>query len=171
MKRGWVYVLDAFSSTGTSACLHALRTRPNTRVVCIDRAHSLEYIRKHIPRKYWDRVLYIHDDITLLNARELSARMKAVWPDAELSDFIHCHASPSCRTYSRADRGKSRHRDKLGRPLTRRAKEDDKALRHAVRLLLQIKAHAPRVCITIENPVSLTFKLVPCIARLRRAAG
>ena len=169
--RAWVYVLDAFSGTGTSACLHALRTRPNARVVCIERDYTIEYLRARIPRKYWDRVVYIHDDITSINEHELLRRVKATWPEAELSEFVHLHASPSCRTYSRADRGRSRHRDVAGRPLSRRARADDKALRHAVTLLLRIKAHAPRACVTIENPVSNTFKLVPCIARLRRTTG
>ena len=73
---------------------------------------------------------------------------------------------PSCRTYLWANRGLSAHRDRDGRPLTVRAKEDDSALRHAVKLVLEIHIFCPTACSTIENPVSWTFGLIPCIARL-----
>ena len=81
------------------------------------------------------------------------------------------HASPLCRSHSQVDRGKSRRRDQHGRPLTRLAKADDKATRHVDQLIEQIKEHAPAAMYTIENPESKTFKMVPCIAKLRRTEG
>ena len=92
---GYEYVLDGFSGTCTSKCLHALRTRRRSRVVCIDRDHTLESVRKNIPKKYWDRVLYIQDDIRALDEHTLLSRIKAAWPDAEWSKFTHLHLSPS----------------------------------------------------------------------------
>ena len=171
MEGGYVYVLDGFSGTCTWACLHALRTMRRVRVVCIDRDHSLDYICAFIPRKYWEKVLYIQDDITNLDIHKLLSRIQAVWPDAKWKQFIHLHLSPSCRTYSRADRGLSAHRDRDGRPLTSRVKEDNSALRHVVKLVLEIHVFCPTACITIENPVSWTFGLVPCIACLRRSSN
>ena len=166
MEGGYVYVFDGFSGTCTSACLHALRTMRRVQVVCIDRDHSLDYIRAFIPCKYWEKVLYIQDDITDLDSNKLLSRIQAVWPDAKWKRFIHLHLSPSCQTYSRTDRGLSAHRDRYGRPLTPCAKEDDSALRHAVKLVLEIHVFCPTACITIENSVSWTFGLVPCITHL-----
>ena len=153
----------------TSACLHALQTMRRVRVVCINRDHSLDYIRTFILSKYWDKVLYIQDDIRQLNIHKLLSRIQDVWPDAVWSRFIHLHLSPSCRTYLRADRGLSCHQDQDRRPLTVRTKDDDLALHHAVRLVLEIHKHCPMMCITIKNLVSFTFRLVLCITKLRRS--
>ena len=115
---GYVYVLDGFSGTCTSACLHALKTIRNVRVVCIDKDHSLDYVRSFIPSKYWDKVLYIQDDIRQLDKRKLLSKIQAVWPDSVWSRFIHLHLSLSCRMYSRTDHSLSQHRAIDGTPLT-----------------------------------------------------
>ena len=165
------YILDFYAGTCTSAALYALRTHKHARVVCIDRDHSLEWVRKHVPAKYLSRLLYIQEDVRALSKQELMRRIKERWPTAEWSKFSHIHASPSCRTHSRADRGFSRHRDRHGRPLSKLAKDDDKALRHTLRVIMSIKEEAPNALYTIEQPVLPTFKLVPAIAKLRRTTG
>jgi intergrase/recombinase len=64
-----VYVLDLFSGTCTSAALYALRRHPHARVVCVDRDHTLAWVRrsKRIPERYLERLLIINDDIRRLN--------------------------------------------------------------------------------------------------------
>ena len=44
---------------------------------CINRDHSLNYIRAFIPCKYWDQVLYIQDDIRQLDIHKLLSRIQA----------------------------------------------------------------------------------------------
>ena len=123
-----------------------------------------------LPKDTWERVMLIRDDIRRIGVAELLKRVRRVWADFEVCRLILIHASPSCQTYSPADRGFSRHRDPCGRPLTTRAREDDDATRHAVRLISNLGDAAPRALITIENPRSKWFKMVPCIARLMRDA-
>ena len=163
-----VYVLDLFAGTCTSAALYALRRHPHARVVCVDRDRTLEWVRrsKLIPERYLDRLLIINDDIRRLDENIIMEHVRRRWPTARWHDFVHVHASPSCRSYSRADRGFSRHRDARGRPLTRLARQDDAALRRAVSIMLNVKRKAPGALYTLENPVSRTWKLVPCLARL-----
>ena len=130
----------------------------------------MEYMRRMLPRRFWARVMLIKDDIRQVTAKALCQRARLVWPDFKLSKVRMVHASPSCRTYSPADRGFSKHRGAGGRPLTRRARDDDDATSHAVELVEHVSRHAPRALVTIENPRSRWFKLVPCIARLIKDA-
>ena len=77
------YILDLYAGTCTSAALYALRTHKYARVVCVDRDHSLEWVRKHVPAKYFRRLLYIQDDVRALDKNELMRRIKERWPTAE----------------------------------------------------------------------------------------
>ena len=61
------YILDFYAGTCTSVALYALRTHKYARVVCIDRDHSLEWVRKHVPAKYLSRLLYIQEDVRALS--------------------------------------------------------------------------------------------------------
>ena len=90
------YIMDFYAGTCTSAALYALRTHKYARVVCIDRDHSLEWVRKHVPAKYFRRLLYIQDDMRMLDKNELMRRIKERWPTAEWCEFKHIHASPLC---------------------------------------------------------------------------
>jgi hypothetical protein len=162
---------DFFSGTCTSAALYGLRTNKSARFMCVDRDHSWQWVCRHIPRKYRARILYIKTDVLKLTMGDIIKKIKERWPAARWRHVKWVHASPSCRSHSQADRGRSRHRDQHGRPLTRLAKADDKATRHVVQLIEQIKEHAPAAMYTIENPESKTFKMVPCIAKLRRTEG
>ena len=87
-----------YAGTCTSAALYALRTHKYARVVCVDRDHSLEWVRKYVPAKYFRRLLYIQDDVHVLNKQELMRCIKECWLTAEWCEFKHIHASPSCRT-------------------------------------------------------------------------
>ena len=49
------------------------------RVVCINRDHSLDYIRTFIPSKYWGKVLYVQDDIRQIDIHNLLSKIQAVW--------------------------------------------------------------------------------------------
>ena len=109
-----VYVLDAYAGTGTSGCLFALRRVENSKVVCVERDMPADYLKQHLPRKYWSRVMLIQTDVRHLNCDDLYRRMRRTWPSFRPSRFALLHASPGCQTHSRADRGFSSHRDRLG---------------------------------------------------------
>ena len=68
-----VYVLDLFSGTCTSAALYALRRHRHARVVCVDRDHTIEWVRRGgwIPERYLDRLLIINDDIRRLDKTKI----------------------------------------------------------------------------------------------------
>ena len=121
--------------------------------------------------KYHHRILFINGDITTLTADTLLEKIQQHWPTASWDKFVHIHASPSCRSHSRADRGLSRHRGSAGEPLSKLAVADDAACESAVQIMEHVLQHAPNAMYTIENPVSWTFELQPCIKRLLATTG
>ena len=125
-------------------------------------------MKQWIPSEYHDRILHIQQDITTMTAASLLQLIQQKWPSAEWHKFVWCHGSPSCRTHSRADRGLSKHRDLSGKPLSASAKADDTALDSFINIMLTIREQSPHALISIENPVSPTFRLQPCIQRLRK---
>ena len=161
-----MYCLDEFSGTGTAAALYTLRRCKRSRAILIDNGHSIEYVKQWIPRKYHHRVLYIQRDINTLCADSIMELVRQRWPDAAWDKFVHIHASPSCRSHSRADRGLSKHRGSAGQPLTELAKSDDKSCAHAIGIMQDIRRIAKNALFTIENPESRTFLLQPCIKQL-----
>ena len=89
-------------------------------------------------------------------------------PCIKAINIIHIHGSPSCRSHSGADRGLTGHRDMYGRPLSKTAIMDDRVLHKFVQELGILMSYYPGMLVTIENPVSPTFMMVPDIARLIR---
>ena len=136
--------------------------------MCIDKYCSWSYLKQWIPSEYHHRILLIQEDITGMTAASLLQSIKQKWETAEWHKFVWCHGSPSCRSHSRADRGLSKHRDSAGRPLTALAKADDKALSSFIQIMLTVREQSPQALMSIENPVSPTFRLQPCIQKLRR---
>ena len=126
-KKASKFVIDVFSGTGTGACLYALKRIADSRVVCIDMECGSEFLKQYVPKRYWHRVVCIQQDVRRIDPAGLLKNVKKAWSDFSLHKIVWAHASPSCRTYSRADRGLSKHRDGQGRPMTARAREDDKA--------------------------------------------
>ena len=92
-------------------------------------------------------------------------------PTTAWGEVCHIHASPLCRSHSRADRGHSRHRDGQGWPCSELVRADDRACTHAIALIQAIQRRAPAALYTIEQPVSNAFCKVPAVAALRRAPG
>ena len=78
------HVLDLFSGTCTSAALYAPESNSRARVVCVDRDHSLKYIRGWIPKRYHNR-RDINDDI---NTNTLLGIIPQKWPKASWKRFI-----------------------------------------------------------------------------------
>ena len=170
---GVQYTFDFFSGTSTSAALYALRVHSNARVVCVERDHDLHWVveQGHLPSKYLDRYLHIQADVVDLTVDGIWAAVVERWPSAAWGEVCHIHASPSCCSHSRADRGRSRHRDGRGRPCSSLARADNNACTHATGLIRAMQRKAPAALYTIEQPVNNTFCRVPAVAALRRAPG
>ena len=89
-----------------------------------------------------------------------------------MSEIYHVHASPDCRTLSRADKGKTGYRLEDGSPnphaspkhLTMVA-EHDAALRAATQVMHEIAMKHPNTCLTIENPIGY-FHMQPPVKSL-----
>ena len=141
--------------------------------MCVDRDHDLQWVvdQGYLPSKYLDRYLHIHADVLDLTVDDIWAAVVERWPTAAWEEVCHVHASPSCRSHSRANRGRLRHHDGQGRPCSELAKADDRACTHAIALIRAIQRRAPAALYTIEQPVNKTFCKVLAVAALRRAPG
>ena len=182
-------VIEFFSGTGSVVKYH-LRRSIKVRVVMID-TQSKEWARKHIPSIYWPRICYIHKDVldSSVSAHGIMTSIFKRWPALKPKHFslyeikdglcdispcikainiIHIHGSPSCRSHSGVDRGLTGHRDMYGRPLSKTAIMDDRVLHKFVQELGILMSYYPGMLVTIENPVSPTFMMVPDVARLIR---
>ena len=142
-------------------------------MVCVDRDHDLDWVvdQGYIQPKYLNRYLHIHADVMELSVEDIWAAVVEKWPTAAWEEVAHVHASPSCRSHSRADRGRSRHRDGQGRPCSALAKADDLACTHVIGLIRALQRRAPAALYTIEQPVNKSFCRVPAVRALRRAPG
>ena len=162
---------DFFSGTSTSAALYALRVPANACVVCVDRDHNLDNVvdNGYIPSKYLSRYLHIHADVMDLTIDGIWEAVVERWPTAAWEEVCHVHASPSCRSHSHADCGRSRHRDGRGRPCSELARADDRVCTHAIALIRGLQQRVPAALYTIEQPVNKTFCKVPAVAALQRA--
>ena len=180
-------VIEFFSGTGSVTKYH-LRRSSKVRVVMID-TQPKSWARKYISTFNWNRICYIQADIADLTLAEIVLAIFRRWPKLKPSSFtfasaktgttdyssmirminiVHIHGSPSCRSHSIADRGISRHRDQYGRPLSQTAILDDRALENFCDILNELMTYYSTMLATIENPISPTFTMVPCIARLIR---
>ena len=159
-------VCDFGCGTATSAALYYLAVYNNYYVIAVDRDHTAEWVRSHLPLETHERFIFVQDDMLNMSSSRLEAIISERWPDRTLSSVRRVHWSPSCTTLSRATRGLSGYRDSFGRPTHPTSVQDDIVFEHGVTLVQQICDLSPKCCATIENPYSEVFPMLPGVRRL-----
>ena len=151
------YVIDLFAGDHSLAKYY-LRNDPRCRVLCVD-IRSKEDSLRTVPKHLWNRIVYIQYNIKNLTYAKLKEWVYEAW-QVSMSEVYHCHASPDCRTLSKADKGRSGYRLEDGSPNPyashhhkQMVAEHDAALKAALQVMHEMAQKHPNTCLTIENPI------------------
>ena len=169
------YIIDLFAGDHSLAKYY-LRQDPRCRILCIDIRDKDDSLRT-VPKHLWSRIVYIQFNIKHITYLQVQEWVRKAW-DVGMEDVYHCHASPDCRTLSKADRGRTGYRLDDGSPNPYAAPykqaivaEHDAALNATLTFMSDMATKHPNACLTVENPVGY-FSVQPQVrAMLRSGEG